>query len=174
MSEPDMREYVRKPKTAKAVQWHKIGDHPSVVEFPGSIPPQYVLVDETGEYIDDVEPTDWIAESVFGGLRAVADDLFRARYALAAAERPAAPPAVSLPPNFSLPTPDDLGRIVREAWVRWAKTQPAPKPHWLVPYDELGEPDKEADRQIGMAVVAAIVNEALQAAAVIIQEAHRG
>lgn len=47
---------------------------------------------------------------------------------------------------------DTLGRFVREAWVRWAKTQPAPKTSWLVDYDELSEPDKEADRQIGEAV----------------------
>ena len=47
---------------------------------------------------------------------------------------------------------DEYGRFVREAWVRWALTQPNPKPSWLVPYDELGEPDKEADRQIGEAV----------------------
>lgn len=47
---------------------------------------------------------------------------------------------------------DSLGRLVREAWVRWALTQPEPKPSWLVPYDELAEPDKEADRQIGEAV----------------------
>ncbi|KKL95931.1 hypothetical protein LCGC14_1849720, partial [marine sediment metagenome] len=39
--------------------------------------------------------------------------------------------------------------MVREAWVRWAKTQPTPKPSWLVSYDDLSEPDKEADRQIG-------------------------
>lgn len=44
---------------------------------------------------------------------------------------------------------DLFGRLVREAWVRWAQTQPDPKPSWLVPYDELSEPDKEADRQIG-------------------------
>ncbi len=44
---------------------------------------------------------------------------------------------------------DQLGRFVREAWVRWAKTQPSPKSSWLVPYDDLSEPDKEADRQIG-------------------------
>lgn len=43
---------------------------------------------------------------------------------------------------------DAGGRIVREAWVRWARTQPNPKPSWLVPYDDLSEPDKEADRQI--------------------------
>ena len=47
---------------------------------------------------------------------------------------------------------DALGRLVREAWVRWALTQPNPKPSWLVPYDQLSEPDKEADRQIGEAV----------------------
>ena len=44
---------------------------------------------------------------------------------------------------------DTLGRFVREAWVRWAETQPAPKPSWLVPYDDLAEPDKEADRRTG-------------------------
>lgn len=44
------------------------------------------------------------------------------------------------------------GRLVREAWVRWALTQPNPKPTWLVPYDELSEPDKEADRQIAEAL----------------------
>lgn len=46
-------------------------------------------------------------------------------------------------------TRDDLGRMVREAWIIWAKTQANPKPSWLVPYDELAECDKEADRQIG-------------------------
>lgn len=47
---------------------------------------------------------------------------------------------------------DTVGRMVREAWVRWAETQPSPKPSWLAPYDELNEADKEADRQIGEAV----------------------
>lgn len=47
---------------------------------------------------------------------------------------------------------DSLGRFVREAWVMWALTQRDPKPSWLVPYDELSEPDKEADRKIGEAV----------------------
>ena len=42
-----------------------------------------------------------------------------------------------------------LGRLVRELWIDWAKKQPAPKPSWLVPFDELSEPDKEADRVIG-------------------------
>lgn len=47
---------------------------------------------------------------------------------------------------------DVLGRMVREAWVRWAQTQPNPKPTWLVPYADLDECDREADRQIGEAV----------------------
>jgi hypothetical protein len=47
---------------------------------------------------------------------------------------------------------DVLGRVVRDAWVKWAKAQPTPKPSWLVPYDDLSEPDKEADRQIGEAL----------------------
>src|ERR1700730_16063496 len=47
---------------------------------------------------------------------------------------------------------DELGRLVREAWVRWALTQPNPKQTWLVPYNELEECDKEADRHIGESI----------------------
>lgn len=47
---------------------------------------------------------------------------------------------------------ETAGRFVREAWVRWAHTQPSPKASWLVPYDDLSEADKEADRQIGEAL----------------------
>ncbi|MDR3502895.1 MAG: hypothetical protein P4L79_09955 [Legionella sp.] len=47
---------------------------------------------------------------------------------------------------------ETLGRMVREAWVRWAQAQPAPKPSWLVAYDDLPESDREADRQIGEAI----------------------
>jgi hypothetical protein len=56
---------------------------------------------------------------------------------------------------------DTLGRVVRDAWVVWAKTQPAPKPSWLVPYEALAEPDKEADRQIAEAVLRHVGFEAL-------------
>jgi hypothetical protein len=49
---------------------------------------------------------------------------------------------------------DRLGRVVREAWIEWAKEQPNPKPSWLVPYDELSEPDKEADRRIAEGILA--------------------
>ena len=44
------------------------------------------------------------------------------------------------------------GRRVREIWVAWAMEQPDPKPSWLVPWDELGEADKEVDRRIGAAL----------------------
>ena len=62
---------------------------------------------------------------------------------------------------------DTLGRFVREAWVRWAETQPTPKPSWLLPYDELSEADKEADRQIGEAVARwTLIGDAASAALV--------
>lgn len=57
-----------------------------------------------------------------------------------------------MPNNETPPDRDALGRLVREAWIRWAKTQPSPKQSWLVAYDQLQEHDKEADRQIGEAV----------------------
>ena len=46
-----------------------------------------------------------------------------------------------------------LGKVVRQAWIEWAKQQPNPKPSWLVPYEQLNEADKEADRLIGERVV---------------------
>jgi hypothetical protein len=45
-----------------------------------------------------------------------------------------------------------LGRLVREVWVDWAKEQPVPKNHWLLPWEVLSEADKEVDRRIGEAV----------------------
>lgn len=47
---------------------------------------------------------------------------------------------------------DWLGLLVRDAWIRWAKMQPNPKASWLVPYGDLPETDKEADRMIGEAI----------------------
>jgi len=40
------------------------------------------------------------------------------------------------------------GKLVREAWVEWASRQDITKPSWLVPWEELSERDKEADRCI--------------------------
>lgn len=46
-------------------------------------------------------------------------------------------------------TPEVLGEMVRNVWIRWAKLQPNPKESWLVTYHELPEPDKQVDRWIG-------------------------
>jgi hypothetical protein len=58
-----------------------------------------------------------------------------------------------------------LGRRVREVWIAWAKEQPAPKASWLLPWEELSEPDREVDRRIGATIAA----EALEAAADLIE-----
>ena len=49
-----------------------------------------------------------------------------------------------------------LGRVVRDAWVAWAKEQTDPQPHWLEPWEALPEPMREVDRRIGMAVLDAL------------------
>lgn len=60
---------------------------------------------------------------------------------------------------------ETLGRMAREAWVRWAQTQPNPKPSWLAPWDDLCEPDKEADRQIGETIARwTLIGDAARAA----------
>lgn len=58
---------------------------------------------------------------------------------------------------MSAPDSDALGRVVREAWVAWAREQPdvADHPSWLVGWDDLPERDREVDRRIGAAVAAA-------------------
>lgn len=48
-----------------------------------------------------------------------------------------------------------LGRLVREAWAAWAREQPAPKPSWLVPWEEISEAEREVDRRIGEALARA-------------------
>lgn len=45
-----------------------------------------------------------------------------------------------------------LGRLVRETWIAWVQEQPEPKSSWLLPWEELAEPDREVDRRIGEAV----------------------
>lgn len=65
--------------------------------------------------------------------------------------------AVTLPAPGS-PIPEDalrtarrnmLGKQVRLAWVLWASQQANPKPSWLLPWADLSESDREADRCIG-------------------------
>ncbi len=47
------------------------------------------------------------------------------------------------------PSREELGMLVRSTWIEWAKTQTNPKTSWLLTWDQLNEPDKEADRMIG-------------------------
>jgi hypothetical protein len=54
---------------------------------------------------------------------------------------------------------DDLGRVVRDAWIQWAKGQLICKPSWTTSYDNLPEDDKEVDRQIGEAIIAALTRK---------------
>lgn len=49
-----------------------------------------------------------------------------------------------------------LGRVVREAWVQWAREQPDPKPGWLTPWETLDADQREVDMRIGEAVAAAL------------------
>lgn len=47
------------------------------------------------------------------------------------------------------PDREELGKLVRQVWIEWAQEQPNVKTSWLVPWDELSEPDREVDRRIG-------------------------
>jgi hypothetical protein len=42
-----------------------------------------------------------------------------------------------------------LGIIVRILFMKWAESQPTPKPSWLVPWTQLSEEEREIDRRIG-------------------------
>lgn len=46
-------------------------------------------------------------------------------------------------------TRDEVGKIVRDVWIKWAHEQRSQKTSWFVPYEELTEADKEVDRRIG-------------------------
>lgn len=69
---------------------------------------------------------------------------------------------------------ESLGRVVREAWVKWAGTRRDPKPRHLAPYDQLSEEDKEADRQIGLAVFDYVVDHFNARRLELIDKKHRG
>jgi hypothetical protein len=48
---------------------------------------------------------------------------------------------------------DDLGRIARCAWIGWATKQSRPRKSWLLNYEDLTEDYKEANRQVGEAMM---------------------
>jgi hypothetical protein len=51
--------------------------------------------------------------------------------------------------------PFEVGKLVREVWIAWAREQPdvSEHPSWLVPWAELPERDREVDRRIEAAIV---------------------
>ncbi len=49
---------------------------------------------------------------------------------------------------------EELGRLVRAAWVKWAQAQVHPHASWLTPWEELDGAQQEADMRIGEAVAA--------------------
>lgn len=51
-----------------------------------------------------------------------------------------------------------LGQLVRAAWVDWAKTQTNPMPWHLLPWDEISEEAREADRTIGEKVASVLIS----------------
>ena len=51
---------------------------------------------------------------------------------------------------------DLLGYAVRQTQAAWARRQVQADPSWLVPYDDLPEEQKEADRRAGEAVSAMV------------------
>lgn len=58
---------------------------------------------------------------------------------------------------------ESLGRLVRKVWIGWASEQPNPKPSWLVPWEDLSEPDREVDRRIGETLARAGISAGLVA-----------
>jgi hypothetical protein len=52
-----------------------------------------------------------------------------------------------------VPSPEDLGRAVRDEWVAWARQQPDAKPSWLVDWDDIDdEVQREVDKRIAQAL----------------------
>jgi hypothetical protein len=47
------------------------------------------------------------------------------------------------------------GKLVRTVWMNWGREQPDPKHSWLVPWEDLGDPQREVDMRIGDAVATA-------------------
>ena len=58
-----------------------------------------------------------------------------------------------------MPSREDLGRLVRQAWVQWAYEQPVRKPSWLVPWCDLSEPQREVDRRIGERIATVVADD---------------
>src|SRR5260221_6649838 len=49
---------------------------------------------------------------------------------------------------------EELGKLVRDTWIQWAKEQHDPKDSWMVPWEALDGGQREVDMLIGEAVAA--------------------
>lgn len=67
---------------------------------------------------------------------------------------------------------ETLGRLVRVTWIEWAYEQAAPKPSWLVPWDDMAECDREVDRRIGERVAQATIAQAMRTARDLLRRAR--
>jgi hypothetical protein len=56
-------------------------------------------------------------------------------------------------------TRDDLGRLVRAVWLRWASSQPEATPEWLTSFEDLPEADQELGCLIGEGVASRFRDE---------------
>jgi hypothetical protein len=52
---------------------------------------------------------------------------------------------------------EQLGRLVRQIWVRWASEQRRPKRSWLTGWDQLDAGQREVDMRIGEAIAAHVL-----------------
>jgi len=69
-------------------------------------------------------------------------------------------------------TDEELGRVVRQAWINWANEQTNPKPSWLVGWEGLSRADQEADIKIGRAVAELVRLRCMQEVAHV-RDTHR-
>lgn len=62
-------------------------------------------------------------------------------------------PELTDPPDWM--SREDVGRLVRDTWIAYCLEIGDTKASHIAPWEELSEQDKEADRRIGDAVIAA-------------------
>lgn len=52
---------------------------------------------------------------------------------------------------------EHFGRVLRDAWLGWARQQPDPKPSWLLPWEDLPAEHQEVDMLMAEAVLASVL-----------------
>jgi hypothetical protein len=75
-----MGKFRKRPVVIEAVQFNKLGDHPAVVEFPGSATGFGIHTLEHTQIKHEVTPGDWIITGVQGEVYACKPDIFEHTY----------------------------------------------------------------------------------------------